>query len=111
MAGIVDYRNKTAIITGASSGIGAALAKTLAGRGAHVALVARRRDRLEQLSAEIANAGGESSVHGCDVSQRGEVEAACRDIVQRWGGGDMLVNNAGYGRHILVKDHDVDHIE
>ena len=111
MAGLLDYAKKTAVVTGASSGIGAEFGRQLARRGARVALVARRLDRLGQLAEEIAKVGGESSVHVCDVSQRAAVEATCRDVVQKWGGVDLLINNAGYGRHILVKDHDVDDIE
>ncbi len=111
MAALVEFANKTVVITGASSGIGAEFGRTLAGRGARVALVARRRERLEQLSGEIARTGGASSVHVCDVSQRGAVDAACRDIVERWGGVDLLINNAGYGRHVLVTEHEVDDIE
>jgi short-subunit dehydrogenase len=111
MAGLADYANKTAVITGASSGIGAEFARALASRGARVALVARRQERLEQLSEEIARSGSASSVHVCDVSQRAAVETTCRDIVQRWGAVDLLINNAGYGRHILVTDHEVDDIE
>jgi short-subunit dehydrogenase len=111
MAGLLDYAKKTAVVTGASSGIGAEFGRQLACRGARVALVARRLDRLGHLAEEIAKVGGESSVHVCDVSQRAAVEATCRDVVQKWGGVDLLINNAGYGRHILVKDHDVDDIE
>lgn len=111
MAGLVDYQNKIAVITGASSGIGAEFARTLARRGAHVALVARRQERLAQLAREVADAGGDASVHVCDVSERSAVEAACRDIVGRWGGIDLLINSAGYGRHILFKDHEVEDIE
>jgi len=111
MAGLVDYESKVVVITGASSGIGAEFARTLARRGAHVALVARRQERLAQLAREIAEAGGEGSVHVCDVSERSAVETACRDIVGRWGGIDLLINSAGYGRHILFKDHDVEDIE
>lgn len=107
---VIDYRNKTAVITGASSGIGAELGRELARRGARVALVARRQERLEQLAREIEAAGGAASVHVCDVSQRPAVEAACADILARWGGIDLLINNAGYGRHILFKDHDVDDV-
>ncbi len=111
MPALADFANKTVVITGASSGIGAEFGRTLAARGARVALVARRRERLEELSGEIARAGGVSSVHVCDVSQRGAVEAACGDVFERWGGVDLLINNAGYGRHILVTDQEVDDIE
>jgi short-subunit dehydrogenase len=111
MAGLVDYKNKIAAITGASSGIGAEFARQLARRGARVALVARRQERLDQLSQTIVQAGGEASVHVCDVSDRAAVETTCRDIVGRWGGIDLLINSAGYGRHILFKDHDVEDIE
>lgn len=111
MAGLTEFRDKVAVVTGASSGIGSQLARELGRRGAAVALVARRRERLEQLEREISGAGGRASVHVCDVSQRSEVEASSAAIVQRWGDVDLLVNNAGYGRHILFKDHDVDDIE
>lgn len=111
MAGLIDCASKTAVVTGASSGIGAEFARQLARRGARVALVARRRDRLEQVAREITKAGGEASVHVCDVSQRTAVEAVCGDVVGRWGSVDLLINNAGYGRHILVKDQEVDDIE
>ncbi len=111
MAGLTDYANKTAVITGASSGIGAEFARVIAARGARVALVARRRERLEELAGEITAKGGEASVHPCDVSQRAAVEATSRDIVHRWGGVDLLINNAGYGRHMLWRDQDVDDIE
>jgi uncharacterized protein len=108
---VSDYRKKIAVITGASSGIGAEFAKALARRGACVALVARRVDRLAQLSREIAAAGGEASVHACDVSDRVAVETTCREVIGRWGGIDLLINNAGYGRHVLFADHDLDDIE
>jgi short-subunit dehydrogenase len=111
MTGLVDYANKTIVVTGASSGIGAEFARALARRGAHVALVARRRERLEQLAAELAKTDGEASVHVCDVSQRAQVETTCRDVMSRWGGIDLLINNAGYGRHILVQDQEVEDIE
>ena len=90
-----DYQNKTVVITGASSGIGAEFARQLARGGARVALVARREDRLAQLAQEIAGAGGSASVHACDVAQRAEVEAACRDVAARWGTVDVLINDAG----------------
>lgn len=111
MAGLRDYRGKVAVVTGASSGIGAGLARELARRGARVALVARRRERLEGLAAGIRSDGGRASSHPCDVGDRGSVEAACRAVEQAHGGIDLLVNNAGYVRHVLFKDHDVEDVE
>ncbi|MBW2271934.1 MAG: SDR family oxidoreductase [Deltaproteobacteria bacterium] len=111
MAGLRDLKGRVAVVTGASSGIGAALARELARRGARVALVARREDRLEALAREIAEAGGEASVHPCDVAEGGSVEAAAKAVVERWQKIDLLINNAGYVRHVLFADHAVDDIE
>ncbi len=111
MPGLAEYAGRTAVITGASSGIGAEFARQLARRGMRVALVARRRERLEQLSRDIADAGGQSSMHVCDVADRGAVAAAYRAVVERWGGVDVLINNAGSNRHALFKDLGVDEIE
>jgi hypothetical protein len=111
MAGLPGYRDRSAVVTGASSGIGAELARQLARRGARVALVARRRERLAQLAKEIEAAGGRASVHACDVASRAEVEAAAREVLAAHGGVDLLVNAAGYVRHVLFKDHDLDDIE
>ena len=111
MAGLTDYRDTVAIVTGASSGIGAQLARDLAARGARVALLARRTERLEALAAEIAARGGQAVAVACDVAERAAVEHAMAEVLTRWGRIDLLVNNAGYGRHILFKDHDVDDIE
>ena len=84
-----------ALVTGASSGIGAATARRLADRGASVALVARRRDRLETLSSEIERAGGTALVVAADISDRSQAEAAVQQTVDRFGRLDTLVNNAG----------------
>jgi NADP-dependent 3-hydroxy acid dehydrogenase YdfG len=84
-----------ALVTGASSGIGAATARRLADHGACVALVARRRDRLEALAAEIDKAGGTALVVDADITDRTQAEAAVQQTVQRFGGLDTLVNNAG----------------
>jgi len=111
MAGLKEYRDKTAVVTGASSGIGAELARQLARRGMHVALVARRADRLEKLAEEIGRAGGTASGHMCDVADRASVAATARDIRGRWGRIDLLVNGAGYARHVLFQDHDTDDIQ
>jgi NADP-dependent 3-hydroxy acid dehydrogenase YdfG len=84
-----------ALITGASSGIGAATARRLAEHGAAVALVARRRDRLEALAAEIDQAGGTALAVDADLTDRTQAEAAVQQTVERFGRLDTLVNNAG----------------
>src|SRR5215213_7664313 len=84
-----------ALVTGASSGIGAATARQLAEHGAAVALVARRRDRLEALAAELDQAGGTALAVDADITDRTQAEAAVQQTVERFGGLDTLVNNAG----------------
>jgi NADP-dependent 3-hydroxy acid dehydrogenase YdfG len=84
-----------AVVTGASSGIGAATARRLADHGASVALVARRRDRLQALAAEIEQAGGTALVVEADITNRAQAEAAVQQTVDRFGRLDTLVNNAG----------------
>lgn len=79
-----------AIVTGASSGLGAAVARTLADAGASVALVARRRDRLEALTAEI---GGVAV--GCDLLDADALDAVVPEVVDRLGAPTVLVNAAG----------------
>jgi short-subunit dehydrogenase len=111
MRALSDFTGRVAIVTGASSGIGTGLAQELARRGARVALVARRRERLEQVAAGIEAEGGTALVLPCDVEQRDAVEAAARAVVERFGRIDLLVNNAGYNRHVLFKDHDVEDVE
>jgi short-subunit dehydrogenase len=111
MAGLREYTNKVAVVTGASGGIGAELARQLARKGMRLALVARRADRLEALAVEIAQAGATASVHPCDVADRTAVETCARAVREAYGRIDLLVNCAGYVTHILFKDHDLDDIE
>ena len=84
-----------ALVTGASSGIGAATARQLAALGASVAVAARRRDRLEDLAAEIEEAGGTALAIEADISVRSEAQNAVDQTVERFGQLDILVNNAG----------------
>jgi NADP-dependent 3-hydroxy acid dehydrogenase YdfG len=83
------------MVTGASSGIGEATARMLAGRGATVAMAARRTDRLDTLGAEIAASGGTALPVELDVSDRAAAEAAVGRTVEELGRLDVLVNNAG----------------
>jgi NADP-dependent 3-hydroxy acid dehydrogenase YdfG len=84
-----------ALITGASSGIGAATAATLAARGATVALAARRRDRLDELAAQIRGEGGTALVLECDVTDQEQAAAAVERTAAELGRLDTLINNAG----------------
>ena len=84
-----------ALVTGASSGIGEATARRLAEAGASVVLVARRRDRLETLAAEIEQTGGSALAVQADITDRTQAEAAVQQSVERFGRLDILVNNAG----------------
>jgi len=84
-----------ALVTGASSGIGAATAASLSGLGAQVALVARRADRLQELAAQITADGGIATVITADVTKRAEAERAVDQTVSDLGRLDILVNNAG----------------
>jgi NADP-dependent 3-hydroxy acid dehydrogenase YdfG len=84
-----------ALVTGASSGIGAATAKALAAEGAAVALLARRADRLGDLKSEIESAGGTALVAAADVTDAEQVSTVVRRTVDELGRLDIVVNNAG----------------
>ncbi|HWP65795.1 MAG TPA: SDR family NAD(P)-dependent oxidoreductase [Candidatus Limnocylindria bacterium] len=88
---------RTAIVTGASSGIGEATARALAGLGMRVVLAARRRERLAQLAAELERAGAAVLVQPTDVRREADVLALFDATRARFGGVDVLVNNAGLG--------------
>ena len=95
MADHAPLTGSTALVTGASSGIGEATARRLASLGADVALVARRRDRIEALAKEIENDGRRALVVEADVTDRAQAEGAVRRTVDELGRLDILVNNAG----------------
>lgn len=98
------------LITGASSGIGAALAQRLARHGDHVILVARRLRLLQEVAAQIAKAGGSCEISVCDVTI-GEAARACVDeAVRKHGRIDRLILNAGGGGRTLAEDLTSDEI-
>lgn len=90
-----ELQGKTAIVTGASRGIGAAAAEELARLGVSVVLAARSLDEIEALAAKIREAGGKASALACDVSRYADVAAAVEHCRTSFGGLDILVNNAG----------------
>jgi len=88
-------KGTVALVTGASSGIGAATASVLAARGAAVALAARRKDRLDALAADIRKQGGTALVLECDVTDQEQAADAVARAVAELGRLDTLINNAG----------------
>src|SRR5919106_1970342 len=88
-------KDKVAIVTGASSGIGYATALALSRVGAKVAAGARRMDRLESLQSEITKNGGEVFIQKLDVTIKSECDAFADAVMKKWGTIDILVNNAG----------------
>ncbi|NUP47862.1 MAG: SDR family NAD(P)-dependent oxidoreductase [Catenulispora sp.] len=100
-----------AFVTGASSGIGAAIARRLAREGAAVALIARRRDLLAELAAGITVRGGKALVLDADITDPARAQDAVQQAVERLGRLDILVNNAGVmlldtALHTAIEDWD-----
>ncbi|TQE23019.1 SDR family NAD(P)-dependent oxidoreductase [Streptomyces ipomoeae] len=95
-----------ALVTGASSGIGAATARGLAGQGAAVVLVARRTDLVEEVAAQIRDHGGNCAAVTADLRDPGQARQIVTDAVGRFGRLDVLVNNAGYAALGPVEEGD-----
>jgi len=91
----MDIKDKVALITGASSGIGAATARKLAAEGVIVGLAARRRDRLDALASEIEGSGGRAIALETDVTDPASCKAAAEKLIAAHNRIDILVNNAG----------------
>jgi NAD(P)-dependent dehydrogenase (short-subunit alcohol dehydrogenase family) len=89
------FADKSALVTGAGSGMGAATAILLAQRGAAVTLVGRRKVKLYEVAAEISRSGGRALVYDGDVSDPEDVRLAVERTVAEFGGLDLAVNNAG----------------
>lgn len=90
-----NVKNKVILITGASSGIGLTVAKKMASAGAHVLLVARTQDTLQQVQTEIVQAGGKASIFPCDLSDMEAIDRVAKEIIQKVEHIDILINNAG----------------
>lgn len=98
----VDLSGRTAIVTGASRGIGKAIALALAANGAKVACVARSADKLKDTVDEIAAAGGTAEVHTLDVTDSEAVTKLVEGLAEKWGQLDIVVNNAGITADTLI---------
>jgi uncharacterized protein len=92
-----DWNGKIAVVTGASSGIGAATAKRLAREGMQVVLVARRINRLEELTDQIRASGGRAYMIPADLTNEADRLSVFQEVTERFGNIDVLVNNAGLG--------------
>ncbi|WP_046504197.1 SDR family NAD(P)-dependent oxidoreductase [Streptomyces odonnellii] len=90
---------KSALITGASSGVGACAARVFAREGASVVLMARREERLAAVAEEVRRAGGRAEYTVGDVTKPADMARAVRTAVESFGGLDMAFNNAGVGAH------------
>jgi short-subunit dehydrogenase len=93
------WQGKCVIITGASSGIGRALAEELAGHGAKVGLIARQREKLAELAAALESAGRQAAFAPADVTDTQQVRQACQSLEGALGPCDVLIANAGIHRY------------
>jgi len=95
------FSGRIALVTGASQGIGRAVALELARRGAHVALAARNVEKLAAVQSEIAAAGGTAKAFALDVASEGSIKEGAKAVIAHFGKVEILVNNAGITRDIL----------
>jgi 3-oxoacyl-[acyl-carrier protein] reductase len=100
----MDYKGKTAIVTGGTKGIGRAIAEALAEVGMNVCVGARKLDEVKQTVRELEGLGVGATGAVCDVRVYEEVEALVAHAVEEFGGVDVLVNNAGVGLFKLVEE-------
>jgi uncharacterized protein len=86
---------KLVLVSGASSGIGAATAKAMAKAGGRVLLLARRKEALDQVAAEITSTGGQAWTYSVDLANADAVAAVAKQITEELGTPDIIINNAG----------------
>ena len=96
---INSWAGKTAVITGASGGIGTELSRALAGYGMNIVLAGRRQDALENTAQDVAAAGGEAKVFAGDLNTPGMIDKLLKTAEETFGGIDVLINNAGLAQH------------
>jgi len=97
-------KDRLVMVTGASSGIGAAIAKAMANAGGRVVLLARSKDLLDQVAAGIGSAGGKASAYPVDLADAEAVAVMAKQITEELGTPDIIVNNAGAGKWLFVDE-------
>ena len=107
----MDFKNKVVLITGASSGIGKQTAIEFAKLGSSIILVARRKNKLEQVENELKQFNVNTLVCVCDVSKKDQVEELSKIVLQKFDSIDILVNNAGFAIYGSVSDLSINEIE
>ena len=107
----MDFKNKVVLITGASSGIGKQTAIEFAKLGSSIILVARRKNKLEQVENELKQFNVTTLVCACDVSKKDQVENMSKIVLEKFNSIDILVNNAGFAIYGSVYDLSIDEIE
>src|SRR5256886_12108093 len=107
----MQLKDARVIITGASQGIGRALALEFSGRGDRVAREARSEPALDEVAAELRGQGGEAVVIATDVTVPAEVERMARETIRALGGIDVLVNTAGVGLNATIADAETADVE
>ncbi|MDG2408991.1 MAG: 3-oxoacyl-[acyl-carrier-protein] reductase [Pirellulales bacterium] len=99
---VVDLSGKVALVTGASQGLGQAMAVRLGKANAKVACVARNAEKLAGVVEQITESGGEAAAFPCDVTDSESVKKVVEEVTERWERLDILVNNAGITRDTLI---------
>ncbi len=107
----MDFKNKVVLITGASSGIGKQTAIEFAKLGSSIILVARRKNKLEQVENELKQFNVNTLVCTCDVSKKDQVEKMSKIVLKKFNSIDILVNNAGFAIYGSVYDLSINDIE
>jgi len=101
------FKGKTVVITGGASGIGAAIARHFGSRGARISILDFDKKSLETMASNLKESGIEVSAHQCDVTDELQCVKSIKDVLRRFGGVDVLVNNAGITQRSLFRESTV----